>query len=168
VVPDEPVLTVLSPEHSVLICLAANGVPQRLGVALARSLAEVPPLVAVLVVHDASADGCLLPARTRAALPGRLVLDTGLRPRSVQGSKKAVKLRGAPPAEEDLAALRAQGELTERELTWLSQGWWGPVAAIRPAVLLARVHSAVRHVQAAADPAQRLAADLGYLTWPSS
>jgi hypothetical protein len=166
VVPDKPALTVLSPEHSVLTCLAANGVPQRLGVSLARSLAQVPPLVPVIVVHDASAEGCLLPARTRAALPGRLVLDAGLRPRSVQGSKKAVKLRGARPAGKDLAALRTQGELTERELKWLSQGWWSPVAAVRPAVLLARVHSAVRHVQAAADPARRLAADVGYLTWP--
>jgi hypothetical protein len=168
VVPDKPVLTVLSPEHSVLTCLAANGVPQRLRVALARSLAQVPPRVAVLVVHDASVEGCLLPALTRAALPGRLVLDAGLRPRSVQGSKKAVKLRGALPAEEDLAALRTQAELTERELKWLSQGWWSPVAAVRPAVLLARVHTAVGHVQAAADPARRLAADVGYLTWPSS
>jgi hypothetical protein len=47
-------------------------------------------------------------------------------------------------------------------------GGWSPVAAVRSAVLLARVHSAVRHVQAAADPARRLAADVGYLTWPRS
>lgn len=165
VVPPEPTLAVLSPDKGVLVCLAANEVPQRLGVALASRPKDLPAGVPVLVMHDASAVGCLLAAQLRAAQPGRRVIDAGLRPRQVMSAKGALRLRAAPVLEPQLAALRAAG-LTEKELAWLARGWWSPVGALRPAVLIAKVQATVTRALAA-DPARGEAEKVGFMTWPA-
>jgi len=166
VVPPEPTLAVLSPDKGVLVCLAANGVPQRLGVALVSRPADLPAGVPVLLMHDASAIGCLLAAQLRVAQPGRRVIDAGLRPRHVMSAKGALMLRAAPVKEPQLAVLRATGEFTEKELAWLARGWWSPVGALRPAVLIAKVEATVSRALAG-DSARREAEKVGFMTWPA-
>ncbi|GIJ44494.1 hypothetical protein Val02_13800 [Virgisporangium aliadipatigenens] len=163
--PARPVLAVLSPDSSVLTCLAANGVPQRLNVHLADRPAHVPQGVPVLLLHDASVAGYAFAAKMRAMWPGRRVMDASPRPAAVKAAKGAAKLRDVPPPQEHLAALR--GQLSDADLDWLAKGWWSPVAAIKPASLLQRVQTAVDRL-GAADPDTRRAASVGFLTWPAA
>jgi hypothetical protein len=163
----EPALAVLSPDRGVLACLQANLVPERLSVALVRTVEQVPPGVPVLLVHDASPAGCLLASEVRAALPGRTVVDAGLRPQQVMSAKGAIRLRTARPPEAELQRLRALATLTEKELEWLAKGWWSPVAALRPTVLITKVQTTVGRALTR-DPAHRAAAAVGYLTWPAA
>jgi len=167
VVPPEPALAVLSPDKSVLACLQANLVPERLSVALARRVGQVPPGVPVLLLHDASPAGCRLAGHVRAALPGRIVLDGGLRPQKVMAGKAAVRLRTARLREDEVAALRALGTLTDKELEWLAKGWWSPVAAVRPDALITKVQTTVGRALTG-DPAHGAAAAVGFLTWPAA
>jgi hypothetical protein len=153
----EPVLAVLCPDRSVLECLQANGVSERLRLALVARVEDVPVGVPVLVLHDASPQGCLLAQRVRRQLPGRRVLDGGLRPRHVMKAKGAVKLRTRPDPT-TLATLA----LEPKEMQWLARGWWSPIGAMRPAGLIRRVEEAARRT----DPAQRAAREVGFLTWP--
>jgi hypothetical protein len=59
------------------------------------------------------------------------------------------------------------GTLTPPELAWLAQGWWSPVAALRPSALITRVAGAVERA-GNADPERRAAAAVGFLTWPGA
>jgi hypothetical protein len=168
VVPDSPVLAVLCPDRSVLLCLQANDIPQRLHAALVSRIDQVPVRVPVLVLHDASPDGCRLAGEVRGALPGRRVMDAGLRPHQVMAAKGAVRLRTAPLDEHQVARLR-DARLPAKELAWLAQGWWSPIGAVRPAVLVARVEEAARRAgsRASVDSAEKAAKELGFLTWPA-
>ncbi|HEV7652893.1 MAG TPA: hypothetical protein VGP26_32455 [Actinophytocola sp.] len=158
-----PRVALVCPDRSVLACLGANGVPQTFAMALAMSAANLPPGVPVVVMHDASAEGCRFAAQVRAAVPGRVVVDAGLRPSAVMRKESLLRLRRKPFSPGELAGL----PLTQPEVTWLAQGWWSPVAAIGPVPLLAAVTKAVQRAQAVADPEHRRAERLGFLTWPA-
>jgi hypothetical protein len=165
-VPAEPVLAVLSPDGSVLACLAANEVPARFNLALAPRIDQVPAHApAVAVLHDASAAGYLFAAKARAELAPRPVLDISPRPRSLMSARGAVRLRASAPG---VAVMRQlAGELTPPELEWLAKGWWSPVAALRPSALIRRVLGAAERA-GDADPERRAAAAVGFLTWPGA
>ena len=161
----QPRLALVCPDRSVLACLGANGAPQTFTMMLTMSPERVPPGVPVIVVHDASAAGCRYAAQVRAALPGRVVVDAGLRPSVVLRRAPLIRLRHKPfPAPGDLAGL----SLTDSEVAWLGQGFWSPVAAIGPAPLLAAITKAAQRAQAMTDPEQRRAEQVGFLTWPAS
>jgi hypothetical protein len=159
-----PRIALVCPDRSVLACLAANGVPQTFAMLLTMSPENLPPGVPVVVVHDASAEGCRFAAWVRAGSTGRVVVDAGLRPSAVQRKEGMIRLRRKPFAPGELAGL----PLTHAEVTWLAQGWWSPVAAIGPAPLLAAVTKAAQRAQAVGDPEHRRAEQVGFLTWPSS
>lgn len=163
--PPSPRATValLCPDRSVLACLLANRVPERLGIALAATPAGLPPALPVAVLHDASPAGYLFAAHARAVLAGREMRDAAPRPRALVGAKGAVRLRDAAPDARTLSALQSAGQLTRAELDWLAKGWWSPVAAIRPAALIARVESVVAR---SGDPDRRAASAVGFMTWP--
>lgn len=159
---ERPAVAVVCPSPSVLTCLAANGVPRTFAAVLANSPNTVPPGVPVVVLHDASRAGVQFAAHARAALPGRVVLDAGLRVRTVMSKLTMLRLReepGQPPR--DLP-------LSPAERGWLAQGWWSPIAAVPPAPLLASVSRAIQRATAAADPDRRQAERLGFLSWPAS
>jgi hypothetical protein len=164
--PAEPVLAVVCPDTSVLTCLVANQVPDRLHVALVRHVDEVPANApAVAVLHDASPAGCLLVVKARAQLAPRPVLDLGVRPGAAMANKGALRRRDQPPEPALIEQLR--GTLTDAELEWLAQGWWSPVAALRPSILVGRVATAVDRAPTS-DPDRRAAAAVGFLTWPGA
>jgi hypothetical protein len=157
----DPRMAVLCPDRSVLFCLEANGVPERLKVALAARVDLLPVGVPVLILHDASPAGCLLAQRTRTALPGRQVMDGGLRPRAVMKAPGSIRLRTRPLAQEVQAL--AGTALDAEEQQWLAKGWWSPIGALRPAALIRRVEQAAQRT----DPAHRAAQEVGFLTWPA-
>jgi hypothetical protein len=160
-----PRIALVCPDRSVLACLGANGVPELFAMVLGMSPGAVPPGIPIVVVHDASADGCRFAARVRAEWPGRVVVDAGLRPSVVLRRENLIRLRHKPfPQPGALAGLG----LTHAEVVWLAQGWWSPVAAIGPAQLVLAVTKAVQRAQAMTDPDARRAARLGFLTWPAA
>lgn len=153
-----PVAALVCPDVSVLDCLTANGVPHRDRLALATNAAGVPPDVPVVLVHDASRDGMRFAAVTTAALPGRVVVDAGLRPGTVLRHQGMLRLRGKKFDAHELGGL----ELTRQETQWLTAGWWSPIGAIPPAKLLSAVDKAL----ARADRDRSRAAEVGFMTWP--
>ena len=160
----QPRLALVCPDRSVLACLGANGVPQNFAIKPTMTPAGVPPGVPVILVHDASPDGCRFAAQVRAALPDRVVVDAGLRPSAVVRRESLIRLRTKPIPPGSLAGLR----LSEAEVSWLAAGWWSPVAAVGPAQLVLAVTKAAQRAQAMTDPDQRQAEQLGFLTWPVS
>jgi hypothetical protein len=56
--------------------------------------------------------------------------------------------------------------LDQREVEWLRQRWWSPIAAVRPRRLLAAVTKAAERA-GAADADRRRARRVGFLTWPA-
>jgi hypothetical protein len=158
-----PRIALVCPDRAVLACLAANGVPEAFDMAFTMTLGNVPPHIPVVVVHDASADGCRFAASVRASLPGRAVAVAGLHPRMVLRRPRMLRLRDSSRPR-GLAGLG----LTKEEHDWLAQGWWSPVAAIGPAQLIAAVSTAAGRALSATDPDHRQAERLGFLTWPAS
>jgi hypothetical protein len=161
--PDQPVLALLCPDRAVLTCLAANQVPQRLRLAVGDDLTALPPSVPVALLHDVSVAGYRWAVTARSGLIGRQVMDVGPRPATVMQIAGAVRMSGEGPGD-GIAALRTAGTLQTPELEWLGDGWWSPIAAVRPAVVIAWVEVAAARV----DPDHRAAAAVGFLTWPSS
>lgn len=145
-------------DETVLDCLTANGFPHRRKVALATTAAGVPPGVPVVLLHDASVAGLRFAAATRAALPGRVLVDAGLRPDTVLRQPRMLRLRGKKLSSSELRGL----DLSRREAQWLTEGWWSPVGAVPPAKLL----SAVDRALARADRDRSRAAEVGFMTWP--
>ncbi|MEV4516259.1 hypothetical protein AB0K00_45770 [Dactylosporangium sp. NPDC049525] len=168
--PPQPAFAILSPDLSVLACLQVNDVGRWFNAALAAKVADLPPAVPVAVIHDASLDGELFLATARHELRGRRVIDLGLRPRSVLAAKDPFKLRTKDRQPERIAWLKANTDLTPKELEWLGDGWSSPVAALRPAQLLARVKKVADHLRRAGgpDPAERAAKAVGFMTWPAA
>ncbi|WP_162794016.1 hypothetical protein [Streptomyces paludis] len=170
--PERPAAVLLCPDTSIAAFLAANGVPQRYGLALVTDVAgvrDVPGEAPVIVLHHADPFGCRLTGLVREALPGRRVVDAGMPPRSVMNVPNALPLRGEKPRPEVVAALKgvsATGALTGAEVAWLADGYTGTLAAVPPAKLLATVTRVVERVAGTGVPADQRAKDLGFLTWP--
>lgn len=165
--PRDPAFAVLSPDRAVLMCLQSNNVAERFAAALAEREADLPPDVPVVLLHDATANGLIFAVQASNSLAERRVVDLGLRPSMVM-SGGALRLRDRRPLTERISWLRTTGRYRPDELDWLEQGWWSPVAALRPGQLLARVESAAQRFRQAGDPAERSAAAVGFLTWPTT
>ncbi len=167
--PPQPAFAVLTPDRSVLACLRANDVERRCNAALAAKVVNLPPAVPVAVLRDASLDGEIFLATVRHELRGRRVIDLGLRARTVLAAKDPFKLRTKDRQPERVAWLKANSDLTPKELEWLGNGWSSPVAALRPAQLLARVEKVAAHLRRAAAPDrdERAAMAVGFMTWPA-
>jgi hypothetical protein len=160
----DPVLAVLSPSDTVLVSLWANDIKRR-KVALAKRVEDLPARVPVALLHDVSVAGYLFADRSRTSLAGRIVVDLTPRPQVVRRARRPVLRRDEPPRSDQMQRLRTAGRLTDAELSWLGKGWWSPIAAMRPAVLMRRVGTAVDKL---GDPARRTAAAVGFLTWPGA
>ncbi|MEE1821355.1 hypothetical protein PUR61_03960 [Streptomyces sp. BE20] len=173
-----PALAVLCPDPTVTAFLHANDFPGRHRALLVGRPEEIPAGVPVVVLHDASPQGCLLVADTRAALPGRRVVDAGLSARTaLAGGERTVQLyerRLREPLAEQLARLPG---LTREELAWYTAGLWSPIAAQPPKRVLAAAEQAAERAVAktfdkrpgpADEPAdaRASASDLGFLSWP--
>lgn len=166
--PSQPAFAILSPDPSVLACLRVNNVERRFNVALAARVADLPPSTPVAVLRDASLDGEIFLATARHELRGRRVVDLGLRPRTVLAAKDPFKLRTKARHPERVAWLKANTDLTPKELEWVGDGWSTPVATLRPAQLMARVEKVAAHLGKATDPDQRAAMAVGFMTWPTA
>ncbi len=185
---------VISPVPDVIACLRANGLPQRLKVALInleRDSTEaiewllprlrLYPQIPILLLHDASVDGCLLSIRlpTQWQLsPEHRTIDLGLRPRHVRDLHLPWRVGAFSPLPvqrmaELERAMQAVGRpvLDRDELTWLSGGPTTSILFVPPARLVEVVVRAVERYAPVADPetlAQAQARAVGYLTWPQS
>ncbi|MFJ9950139.1 hypothetical protein [Kitasatospora sp. NPDC091207] len=187
----DPAFVLLCPDRTVTAFLHANRYPRRHRALLAADLRAVPGGLPVVVLHDASPQGCLLVADVRARYPGRRVLDAGLPARAVLAAEaKSVVLRDPFRAPElQLRLERDATWLTPTELAWYAEGWWSPVAAVTPKRLMAIAVRAAEHVVEPAtrvppqnspvpgvtrarpeDPAEtrRRALAVGFLTWPET
>jgi hypothetical protein len=151
-----PEAALVCDDRTILDCLAANGVPHRNKLALATNAAGVPPEVPVVLLHDASVAGLRFATATRAALPGRVVVDAGLRPATVLRHRGLLRLRGA---RWQAGELRWLG-LTSEEIRWLTAGWWSPLGAVPPAKLVSAVDRALTRTDRAR------AVEVGFMTWP--
>ncbi|MCS6839339.1 MAG: ABC transporter permease [Roseiflexus sp.] len=190
-----------SPVADVLDCLRANGLPDCLGLALLSTdgpfsaaderilaLLRQNPRLPLLLIHDASVAGCLLPV----LLPGKWglspnhrVIDLGLRPRHVKPQRLPWTLEQAPQVLINLLERRVRmpGGLTleNEELEWLRQGFVTSALFIPPARLVNVVTKAVERLTSApvaagrgalartVDPeaqAQAEARAIGFMTWP--
>ncbi|MBA2813812.1 hypothetical protein E0500_042530 [Streptomyces sp. KM273126] len=125
------------------------------------------------VLPSADAEGCPLAGRTREALPGRLVVDAGLSPRTVMKATglKGVKAvpRAEPPPADALRRLRDGGTLTEPELDWLARGDRFPLAAMPPAKLPAAVTRVIERITAEVERERKRRDEaVGFLTWPET
>lgn len=173
------------PPHAVIVCadasiaafLAADGLPQRHGIALLKDpghvtalLPALPPRGPVLVLHDADAPGELLLRRLREALPGRPVVDAGVSLRSVHGLPKAVAYRdpARKPTAEEMSRLTALGEFTPEQLKWLAQGWRFPLVGLPPLRLLTALDRLAERIGRSVDTERRHAAEIGFMTWPGA
>jgi hypothetical protein len=189
--PSEVRAVLASPVADVLDCLRANGLPQRLGLALINpdqpasadeaiiALLRSRPRLPLLLVHDASVSGCLLPALLPARwglAPNHRIVDLGLRPRHVQQLRLPWKREATPRELLDLLERRAQMPgglaLTPEEREWLRRGYVTSALFIPPARLVTIVTQAVERLAPAriVDPeaqAQAQARAVGFMTWPS-
>jgi hypothetical protein len=152
--------------RDVLLSLRANGVPERLNVQLiptkepftatqqatVERLREHPELP-LLLLHDASPQGCLLHQTIRQSLQLRAyhtVVDVGLHP-SDAISQNMMRL-GAPPPKPVLEILKqrvgmdrkelartaglAARPLSQAEFKWLEDGYYTPILYVPPARLI--------------------------------
>ncbi|MER0241675.1 hypothetical protein AAHZ94_06485 [Streptomyces sp. HSW2009] len=164
----EPRTTLLCSDPSIAAFLGAADLRLRYGVHLAREVGDVLPSGPVIVLHDASAHGLVAPPRTRAALPGRHVIDAGLPLRTVRALPNAVPLRESKPDRATMDELTASGQYTPDELKWLRKGWTFPLVAVPPARLLSVVERIAEQAGRPAAPPRQQAATIGFLTWPTA
>lgn len=162
---EQPRLALLCTDASVLACLTVNQVPYTYQIALVRDLGSVPPVVPVLVLHDASPPGLELVAMARRSLGDRVV-DVGIAPAMVMDNESAILLRERR-VDRGRAKFVQEQPLAPREISWLIKGWWSPIAAIGPVRLLTAVSRAVERIESS-DPDHRSARQVGFLTWPST
>ncbi|MFJ8014897.1 hypothetical protein [Streptomyces sp. NPDC096339] len=172
-----PNAVLVCPDPSIAAFLAADGLPERHGIALVRGAEQVrallpslPPRGPVLVLHDADAPGELLLRTLRAGHPERPVVDAGVALRTVRGLTKAVPYRdpdGKPSAEER-RRLEALGEFTPEELKWLAHGWRFPLVGVPPVKLLAVVDRLAGQAARGGDAERRRATEAGFMTWPGA
>jgi hypothetical protein len=160
-----PVLVVLAPNRGALAGLRVNDVVNRHRVTLAHSFDQVPPNVPIALLHDVSVTGYVFAAQARAEFGQRVVADLTPRPKAARSAPAALKLRQPWPADDMIGWLRASRLLDEDELDWLAKGWWTPIESVRPSNTLNRLAAVTRRY---ADPDERAAAAIGFLSWPSS
>lgn len=166
--PGPPAALLYCPDPGTVDFLAASRIVENRGVALIVQGREWPPTallaadraLPVLVLHHADAAGCLAVPRLRAVLPpGTRVIDAGLRPRAAERIGPPVRL---PPDRSLLSELARTGSLDASERAWLARGNTFPLAAVRPARLLAAVERALPQ----GDPAEERAEAVGFMAWP--
>lgn len=165
--PGPPAAMLYCPDAGTVGFLAASGIVEKRGVALIVQGREWPPpalpaarAIPVLVLHHADVAGCLVVPRLRAVLPpGTRVIDAGLRPRVAERIGPPVR---TPPDGTLLHELTRTGSLDPGELSWLARGNTLPLAAVRPARLLAAVERALPQ----GDPEEKRAEAVGFMAWP--
>ncbi|MFK0191930.1 hypothetical protein [Kitasatospora sp. NPDC090308] len=185
--PTRPRAVVLCELPGVFDFLHVNGFAERHRVALARTPAQLPAGLPVVVVRDLSLTALARTARLRAELPDRRVVDCGLLPRAVDVPARAVRLRtgGAKrlAVPDVLAGSPGWQRLPDREREWLLDNWSSPLIALPPVKLMALLDKAVeRAVAVPATPVRagaaaevespaetrRRAERIGFLTWPQA
>lgn len=160
-----PVLTVLAPAREALDALRVNDVVNRYRVTLAHSFDQVPPGVPIVLLHDVSMAGYHWAGQARAAFGQRVVADLTPRPKAARTAKAALRLRVPAPAEDVVGQVRASRLLDDDEVDWLAKGWLTPIASVRSSNLVNRVAAAVKR---SADPDERKAAAVGFMSWPGA
>ncbi|MEF3275085.1 MAG: ABC transporter permease [Chloroflexus sp.] len=175
---------VVSPVEDVLYCLLANELPQRLWLTLINpyhsdlesqlALVRRHPQIPILVIHDASVAGCLLPAllpQQWRLTPAHRVIDLGLRPADVQLYR--LPWRYDPVDKLSLELLhQAQStgatNFSDDEMKWLTAGSVTSVLFLPPAQLIRLVVRAVeQYGPPGLDPkAEAQARAIGFMTWP--
>jgi hypothetical protein len=127
-------------EHNCAV-LSLDGYPDRIAGTLKEMLRRNPRLT-VFALHDASPDGLHLPLVLREPEwfpdPAVRIVDLGLRPETVK--RLRIMTRPGPAV---LRPPRLTKTLTEEELTWLSHGNVGELAALRPAQLMRAVYKGI-------------------------
>ncbi|PDW01508.1 hypothetical protein [Candidatus Viridilinea mediisalina] len=181
---------VVCPNRTMCEVLLANGVPDRFGLAVLpahepfnpaeqahlEQLRQQPRLP-LLLLHDASPQGCLWATQALATLgltaaPERRVVALGLRPRTVL--KRNVMTLKAKPNEAILQQLQQGGKLTAEELAWLQAGNYTPITVLPPARLLAliervRLRPLTPPAAPQSEPApEQVAQAIGFMSWPRS
>ncbi|MCS6881006.1 MAG: hypothetical protein RMK84_02040 [Oscillochloridaceae bacterium] len=186
----------VSPDLEVLDCLRANGLPERLDLALlpfeeprgeaeegVLALLRERPRLPILLLHDASLQGALLrdllPEKWKLA-PNHRIVDLGLRPAQVRRwhwpwrkERRELVRQLLPRLLESGARTSGAPALEQEEIEWLSKGYVTPARFIPPAKL---VHVVTRAVERLApvrpsqvDPehqAQIEAQAIGFMSWP--
>ncbi len=175
---------VVSPVEDVLDCLLANELPQRLCLVLINlcrsdvesqiALVRQHPHIPILVIHDASIAGCLLPSQLPQQwqlTPSHRVIDLGLHPTDV-------KLRRLPwrrgPIDKSTLELLHQAQSTgastfsDDDMKWFAAGSMSSVLFLPPAQLIRRVAQTVaQYGPPELDPkAAAQARTIGFMTWP--
>lgn len=183
----------VSPDMDVLDCLRANGVPERLDLALlpfgelyseaekgVLALLREQPRLPILLLHDASLQGALLRdlllKRWKLA-PNHRIVELGLR--SAQVRRWHWPWRQEPVAPLSLKLLESRARtpgalaLEQEEIKWLSQGYVTPVRFVPPAKLVQVTTKAVERLAPARPPrvdperqAQLEAQAIGFMSWP--
>lgn len=175
----------ICPDDDILLCLSANGVSKNLNLLLLNPLAgaterESETLrfvqqnhdLPILILHDASASGCLLReefARMLKINPlKRQIVDLGLRPNVVMRTKfrfsKQAKLDAATVARLNAA------QLAPDEINWLAEGNFVTLAALPPSALInfvTRGTARVRQSQTAPPQTpspEKIAESVGFMT----
>jgi hypothetical protein len=201
---------VVCPERDVLNCLLANSIPRRFSVGLlprqgpftpeeeaTLAMLRQRPEVPLLLLHDASAAGCLLPKTIISAFKLRAyhkVVDLGLRPGQVARMNLFEMRTSAPdnvlkvlnrfvapqgtPSDTDLQ--QKNYLLFYEEFQWLKNGHYSPIMLVSPARLIRAVSQAMQRLErqsvaasteALPDPeeqAQEQARAVGFMSWPSA
>lgn len=172
-----PTAVLVCPDPSIAAFLAADGLPDRHGIALVQGpehiaalLPALPPRGPVLVLHNADARGELLLRQLRETCSGRPVVDAGVSLRTVRGMPKAVAYRdpARKPTAAEMQRLTALGEFTPEELKWLAQGWRFPLVGVPPVRLLSVLDRLAEQVGRSVDAERRHAAEVGFMTWPGA
>ncbi|MFE6779779.1 hypothetical protein [Streptomyces sp. NPDC057702] len=167
--PERPRAALLCSDRAVVVFLAVNGLLREWGLVVAGTVDDLPAGVPVVVLHDASARGTVLALETRAALPGRVVVDAGLSADTAR-ARQLVRLVDGPSTI-DAERLRTAAGLPLTIADWLAEGWWCPLASVPPARLETVVGHAVRQAverdRLAGDPRHRRLSQAGFLTWPT-
>jgi len=176
----------------------ANGVPGRLGLALlpgaapfsageqaALEVLRRDPTIPVLLLHDASMEGCLLVETVLPSLglsPRHHLIDIGLHPRDVMKHWLVTLYQHVPSDTwrrfQEFAALPEQTRIARgvrldgTELKWLEDCIYSPVRALTPKQLIGLIRHAVARATRVAPRrnnealAERRAQAVGFLTWP--
>lgn len=203
--PDYVRAVVACPERDVLVCLRANDAPRKLNIQLVpttrpfspteqATLARLQrePELPLLLLHDASPQGCLLPQTIIPSLGLRSqhnIVDLGLRPS--QAIKEKMMILGTPLDKNMIALLKKHqtGQpppadapftrgiaLSKKEVKWLKRGFYTPILSVTPVRLVKMIYDALQQVAPRSAPpppdpeeqAQKQAKAIGFMTWPGA
>jgi hypothetical protein len=146
-------------------CVVANQLNLKLGLAVFTDASSDPVQMRadlpVYVLHDAGGEGYEFLEKIRQHFGvGRQIIDLGLRPRSVMNSK-LLRFRQQSYTRNDFSGL------TPAEVKWLYQGYYTPLAVLRPAQLFHYLTKQIerRSKQAAVETPEKAAQAVGFMTW---